>query len=357
MALATMARPQTGGAGYGPSQRIPVDDGSPPPQSNDPNEVNQWLQTQPWYLSAMQAWGQDPSHPVLDIQRRAQVLDATMRAGATLGNDFNINTNGQFENIKTPTAVKVALYAMGAWAGGAALAGAAGGGGGGAAAASTIADPGIGAAGVPASLAAEGGGAAAAGAGGGAAATEGGLLASHAVAPTTGALAPAVVPSGAVPAAYAGSAATGATTAERIAQGLRGGGQAVGAATNAAGNNRRYEDDFGLGLANEQDDRSKLEQQQRQTALADAYRESWYETRKPGPNDHQPLQEMTPEFMAALANKGRQGREILGKPAQYGTTALPALPTGPTQPGTMEQVGNWLSPTLSTAGLIASLFK
>lgn len=143
----------------------------------------------------------------------------------------------------------------------------------------------------------------------------------------------------------AATGAKGATTASKISDLLRAGGQEVGALADDAQKNRVQEGDKGLA-------RSAEEDRQRRTALADVYRNNWYNTRQKGPNDPMPLQQMSPEYMATLKDLSDQGKKKLAQPAQYDTGNL-----APVTPGTMEQIGQWLSPTLSTIGAVSKILR
>ena len=173
----------------------------------------------------------------------------------------------------------------------------------------------------------------------------GGLLAStNAGVPAIGTL-PAGTASGAVPAAMAGGgAAAGSPAWQRIADTLRAGGQNVGAATNAA-NERR------LSVADKYLDRSKEEDRQRRQDLSDVYRAAWYGTRQAGPYNMRGLQQLSPEYQDTLNLMSQRGRDRLGRTPTYDIEHLPSL-----EPGGLEEAGNWIAPTLSTIGTIASIY-
>lgn len=133
--------------GYGTGQPLPITGATPltgvsAQQINDsPDLFNQWLRSQPWYTTALKAWGVNPNDVHLSPQQRAQVRDAAQRAGVdTSGGNgaFGIDTQGNFEDTSMPTWTKVALAGFGAAAGGTALAGVLGGGGAGAGAATGV---------------------------------------------------------------------------------------------------------------------------------------------------------------------------------------------------------------------------
>lgn len=175
-------------------------------------------------------------------------------------------------------------------------------------------------------------------------------------------------------AATAGTAAIGKSIYDRIGGVLQAGGRMAGSAAEAAGNNRltadevarRSQSDFDQlserslqDFENSIQGRSKLESDQRNNALKDVYRQSWYANRQPGPNNTRGLPALSPEFMATLTDLEKQAVLRLQQDPQYGTNVMPALspykPTlyRPTSPSGAERAGTWLAPTL---GILGSIF-
>lgn len=134
-------------------------------------------------------------------------------------------------------------------------------------------------------------------------------------------------------------------------------GGAVGAATDAAGKNRITEAELNM-RGNDAYERQLMarsldEQRQRNTALDNVYRNSWYNNRQASPYNTRGLTPMSDQFKQTLASLSEQGATKLGRGAQYDSDVVPALkPYSPTKPGMLERAGTWLSPVLTTAGSI-----
>lgn len=157
-------------------------------------------------------------------------------------------------------------------------------------------------------------------------------------------------------------------------------GQGVGAAASASGQNRLNQEQMGL-AANGQNiagqgafeselmNRAKLEGDQRKEALKDAYRQSYASNRKAGPYNAAGITPMSPEYRKTLENVGGQANARLATPAAYDTSKMaPLAPYKPLDPkdvqgatgtkkGTLETVGDWLSPGLSTFDALRKLWS
>ncbi len=257
MAAMNLPRPLNNRTGYGDAERLPVT-AADPPADNTPETLNRWLKTQPWYQEALKAWRITPNSPTLNPTQRLQIQEAAARAGAAPASTYAIGNRGEYEDTHELAGKVIALSIAGI-AGGVGAAGLLSGGGASALSGSTPVLEGV-AAGPGAASTAAGLGAAPALAGeaGVTAGLSSGLpgavaaapLASSAIAPTTGALAPAVASSGAVSAAAPAAGAGGASILSKtlgalttpavlstIAQGAfgaYGASQAAGAQTDAA---------------------------------------------------------------------------------------------------------------------------
>lgn len=138
---------------------------------------------------------------------------------------------------------------------------------------------------------------------------------------------------------------------------LDGAGDMVGSATQAAGQNRIAEADAAT-RGNDAYERQLMvrstdEQRQRDTALDNVYRNSWYNNRQASPYNTRGLTPMSDEFKSTLAALSQQGSTKLANPAQYDSNAIaPLKPYEPSRPGTLEKAGTWLSPALKVLGKI-----
>lgn len=353
-------------SGYGRAQPLPITGATPAPQGSTPDNedppdkpINDWLRAQPWYHAALQAWGVDPNHIVLSATQRAQLADAARRAGLQLGSSHDIGPDGGFEDVHSTASRNIGLT-IGGVAGG------------------------VGALGATGVL----GGAEAGGVGlGETAATTG--LATGAGLP--GAIAaPVVGDLAGVGSSIAGVGGAGSTlgtignvlgqtsTIGKIADlaGLAGTG--IADATKSAGQTQQSNVNTGL-TANAQNisgqnafenqllARAKDEEAQRGTALKNVYRNSIATNPRTSPYNPAGPSTYSPEYLSTLAGLSGQGAKTLSAPGQYDTSKLPPLKpytpydpnsmSGPggTQPSTMQTVGNWLAPTLSTISAIAKI--
>lgn len=222
----------------------------------------------------------------------------------------------------------------------------------------------------------------------------------------SGALGAGIVPATTSSLGAAGSAGAmgGASTLSKVAslagktqQGVNGAsdilgaaGAGVGNATTAAGNNRLTAGELALKaqqLTNQTTQtntqgqqafegelmaRAKQEEGERTDALKNIYRQSYATNRTPGPYNERGLTPYSPEYLTALKDLTTQGSEKLKTKGKYDTSAMPELaPYTPSsasfdpkqfmdeygQPSTLEKVGGWLSPTLTTLGTVAKYWK
>ncbi len=107
--------------------------------------------------------------------------------------------------------------------------------------------------------------------------------------------------------------------------------------------------------------RAKKEQEDRKNALANIYRSSMAANPRVSPYNIVGAPKYSQDYLDALNTTANQGKEQINSPMQYGSSSLPPLvpykPYKPdTDPSTMQTIGNWLSPTLSTIGAIAKLY-
>ena len=159
-------------------------------------------------------------------------------------------------------------------------------------------------------------------------------------------------------------------------------GKGVGDATTAAGNNALNQEQLGLqannsniagqsAFENELMNRAKTEAAQRNSALADVYRQSYATNGGTGsgprvsPYNPAGSPAQSPAYLAALKNLQGQGSATLANPAAYSTTAMPTLkpynPIDPanvqgatnTKPSALQTAGEWVSPALSTLSALS----
>lgn len=185
-----------------------------------------------------------------------------------------------------------------------------------------------------------------------------GVLPSTITAPTAGTL-----PAGGTGlGAGAGAAASSGGFLSRVGQMaksrdvLSGAGDAVSAGTQAAGQNRINADETRRLADRDFEDelmrRNQVEQDERNNALKDVYRNSWYTNRQAGPNNTRGITPMSSQYMATLADLAGQGSNRLGTDAQYATDNVDPLKRfEPSKPSTMERIGTWAGPILKIAGL------
>ena len=306
----------------------------------DIDTANRWMRSQPWYTQFLQSIGQDPMRVKLNDQQKQQLSVLMAQNGLPVPEKDevdpagNINPKGhKLRNFLTAAAIGgaavAAPFAIGALAGSGGAAGAAGAGAAGATgAAGSAAVPAL-AAGIPSAI----GGASAlpAVAGGG------GLLS------TVGGLASKVLTG-------KGGDILGAV------------GQGIGNATNAAGQNRISAADQNMrGMSayeQELNARARTDADQRSQANKDVYRANFFANLPSSPYNPRPLQAPGANYQSTLSNLEQQGMKRLANPSPYDmSTTAPLAPYTPSKPGTLEQVGNWTSPILSTLGSVSKLLR
>ncbi len=176
-------------------------------------------------------------------------------------------------------------------------------------------------------------------------------------------------------AGLAGKALTGLSTLGKIGGLLGGAANAVGAAGQAEGNNALDQEKLAL-QANRDNisgmtayeqalmGRAHEEDAQRKTALKNVYMDSYAHNPNVSPFNTTGGPHYSQQYLQTIGDLSRQGGQKLSTPGQYDTNGMPVLnsynPIDPrnvqgatnTKPGAINQVGNWLSPTLSIAGKI-----
>lgn len=340
------------------------------------DQVNQWMRQQPWYQQQMVAWGQDPGSPTLTKQQSQQILKMAQAQGVQVDQgDVEIDNHGNFnpKGNKLRNTLIVGGLAAAALTGGAAL-GAFGGG-----------------------TAATGAAGTAAGLGG----VEAGAAAGLSPFVASGALGMSALPALGAGGTAAGIAGLSGGIGEaietmdvfgtdpgggsigsfldKIGPGLRAAGQGIGAATTASGGNRLTQERIALdanaqnitgsnAFENAMMRRAATEADQRNQALKNVYRASYAKNPRVSPFNPAGGPKFSPEYLAALAALEGQGGAELGKAPQYNVSGMkPVTPYKPidirdvqgatgTKKGTLESIGDWLSPSLSTMGSIGSWF-
>lgn len=322
----------------------------------DINAQNQFMRAQPWYQQFLASIGQTPDSVKLDDRQKQDLLRLAQANGIVVDEgDIEIDPAGNLnpKGHKMRNAlIGAGIAGAAALTGGAALgafggAGAAGSGGVAGLMGSAATVPG-------ATLGAAGGlGGAAAGMGGMA-----GLAGAGYTVP------------GATLGAGGGTAAGGGLLS-RIGGYLTNGktsdilgalGGTIGAATQAAGQNRIDADELNMRGNNMYESqlmaRSRDEQGQRDDALDNVYRSSWYNNRQPSPYNTKGITPMSDQFKQTLADLAGQGATKLSQTAQYDSNANPALkPFEPSEAGLLEKVGTWAGPILSGAGTVGGILK
>jgi len=165
----------------------------------------------------------------------------------------------------------------------------------------------------------------------------------------------------------------------RMANQARGIGDAIGSATTAAGQNRLDQEHAALtangqniqgqsAFENEMLNRALLEDRQRKEARLDLVRDNFFKNQPHSPYNPVATPALTPEYAAAMDSLAKTGSATLQKPAIYDARGLPALtPYKPlnvqdvqgstgTKKGTLETIGDWAGPGLTTAGAIMRMF-
>lgn len=197
---------------------------------------------------------------------------------------------------------------------------------------------------------------------------------------------PNVAPSGGVTSALAGTSGLGSTlrnvykTGSTLSDVLNTAGAGVNAATQAAGQTQLQNALMGLtangqnitgnsAFENELMNRAELEAKQRKGGLANIYRESRIENPRVSPFDPAGAPKYSDNYKSALHQLSAQGAEDIATPVQYDVKTLPKLKAytdynpntisgaGGTEPSTLQTIGNYLGPTLSTTAALAKLFN
>ena len=342
------------------------------------DQVNIAMRASPVWNQWMQAHGKDPSSVHLSDSDKNGLAKTLELQGFPLPEGWEIDDSGNIrEETHVGRNIAIAAAIVGAAFGGWALLSAYGGaaaGGAGAAEAGTLGGVEAGAtSGIGASVAsgelgmtslpavAGAGGAAAGGVGTAAAFDEAGNF----VGPST---------YGSV----GGTGATGSTlgTIGRYANLARGVGSAVGNATQASGQNRLNQENLGL-TANEQNiqgesafesallNRAKLEDDQRETARRNAFRASALRNPRVSPFDPTGPPVASQDYLSTMDALGSQARNTLTQAPTYSAAGLPPLrryqPIDPrnvprdtnTERGTLETIGSYVGPALSTYGALS----
>ena len=295
------------------------------------NAANQKMRSQPWYQQWFQSKGLDPNHVKLSDTQRKELAVVAAQNGMPLGNGEMIDPAGNFHTqtgfAGWPTWAKIAAAAV--TVGGAA-----------------IAAPAI--AGVIGGI---GGG------GGGTAATSG-LIPAATDASYIGDAVSGVAASG-VPGGIGSTLGTIGGILGKAGPALAAGGKAIGAATNAAGQNRVNQGEFDLqansAYETELMNRAKQEAAQRSQANKDVYRSNFFKNDVGSPYDPRPPQ-FGSQMMSTLGSQADQGASKLAAPSQYDTTTMAPLTKAKIPPqSTLEQIGQWASPVMSTLGAIGSV--
>lgn len=283
------------------------------------NQFNLEMRQQPWYQSYFAERGLDPNHVKLTKPQREEIEQLALANGAPKDafNDMMIdpagNLNSEHGFASLPTWAKVAIGAgavVGGYFAAPALVGAAGGGG----------TAGTGA-GLSASVGAP-------------AATSAGIL------------------GGGTTAGIAGTVGTGLSTYGKIANALGAGGRGVSAATTAAGANRLENEDREARAAQINIQGTAAQAQQDKEARANLYRANMARN----PMTSQYNTRGVPQIAAPMM----EGLTSLEQAALRQTAAAkdrqPFVPYKPNlQKSTMENIGTYVGPTMSTISNIASL--
>jgi hypothetical protein len=215
-------------------------------------------------------------------------------------------------------------------------------------------------------------------------AAAGGGTAFAGAAPSLASTGEATVASTAVPAADLGTSSTiagvssaggsGGGTLGQLAPALNAAGKGIGAATTAAGQNQLNAGNLAIqannsntsgqsAYQNEMMGLHNAEQTQRNTEGTNVARASFLENQKPGPFNTQGLTPLSPNYVSTLNALSAQGTTDLSQAPKYGATALPTpppyKPINPAQyttPSTLQNIGNYVAPALSTLGALAQYY-
>ncbi len=283
------------------------------------NELNIKLHAQPWYQAFLAKHGQNPQKVKLSGDQRTELQALAAQNGVTLPKGVQFDPSGNVNE-------QHGFAGQPGWAKAIEIGGALAAGGYFAAPLFAGATPALGAGEASTTLGATGG-------------IVPGLATASALPTalgTTGAIASAVKP--------------GLSTIDRVANILGAGGKAVGDATTAAGNNR-IDADTAARLAAHQNVTDKAAQETAQRSQADADRQAIYRynvANNPvnSPNNPRP-QTISPEMLAGLSDMEKQAlMRVQAGPAPY-------VPYQPKPASTLEQIGNYASPIMSTIGTIS----
>lgn len=143
-------------------------------------------------------------------------------------------------------------------------------------------------------------------------------------------------------------------------------GQGIGAATDAAAQNRytsgvlaqKEESDYNANLLA----RAKEEQSQRNDALKQGYYANYVQNRKPGPFNTGGITPYGSDTLATAMALAAQSKAKLANGARYDTSKMAPLQTPDEfmdkygKPGTLEKIGNYAAPALTTLGKVARFF-
>lgn len=279
------------------------------------------MRSEPWYAALLKSWGLDPKGDAngnvkLSDAQQQQVLQTAQQHGVGINeDDFHVDENGQIAKNDSHW-LRNTLIAAGV--GGSMLI------------------PGVG----PAVLAGLG----------------------H-VGSTLGTIGSGLAHGAAGAVGAGGAAGGGGSTLGTISSILGAAGPAIGAATQASGNNRLNQENEGL-TANGQNitgTRSDV-LNQLDVAKANATMENQHlkdqfaleMAKNPRRSPFNPtMHVMSPEYMAALTERANTVKDPLAKPTPYAPIDIKNVQgaTG-TEKGTLETIGDWLSPSLSIASKI-----
>ena len=321
----------------------------------DIDTANRWMRSQPWYQEFLKANGQDPNRVRLSENQRRQLGALMAQNGLPVPEKDevdpagNINPKGhKLRNFLTAAAIGGAaltgfgLAGMGPLAGiGGGAAGGAGAAGGvgaasGGAGAASLATPAL-TAGLPTGLSAGSlSTAALAGSVPGVAGVAG------MAEPLLTAGLPGGLEAGSLPAStLTGAAPSGGGLMSQIgkyAKQIGGIGEGINSATNQAAQNRMAQNDPYM-------QRARLDDTERSSALRELYGINATMNPTSSPFNPRPREAPTGSMADTLKAVAGQHERRLQTPGTYNATTLPSL-----QAGTMEKVGNWVGPTLSTVG-------
>ena len=294
----------------------------------DIDTANRWMRSQPWYLEFLKANGQDPNRVRLNDNQRKQLGALMAQNGLPVPEKDEVDPAG---NIN-PKGHKLRNFLTAAAIGGAALTGF-----------------GLAGMGPLAGLGAGAGGAAGAAGGAEALATPA-LTAGLPTGLSAGSMTAAELAGSAVPGVVsgAGTAAGGGggilSKVGKYAGQLSGIGEGINAATDQAAQNRMAQNDPYM-------QRARLDDTERATALRDLYSINRSMNPTNSPFNPRPAEAPTGAMRDTLQSLFDQNSTRLKAGSTYDATKLPSL-----QAGTLEKVGQWAGPVLSTVGKVAKMF-